>query len=406
MDPHIKNFHRFHHGPASFTKRAFVIYILPSNFRRRLWVGVRWILCYHISMFEKNTATSISITTGTMVRAVLIVLCVFLIWFLRDLALIIFTSIVIASFVESAVPHFRKLRINRVFGIVILYVAFLLAFAGLFYLFAPLLITEIYNFSTFMADYIPNISFFNFFQNEAFSGAKDIVNSLGSNFSITSLFSVSKAFILNISGGLFQTLSAAFGSVFNAVLIVLISFYLSIQERGIENFLRLILPIAHEEYVVDLWERSRRKIALWMKGQVVLGVVVGVLIYLILSLLGIEYALLLAIITGIMEVVPYGIWVALIPAFAFSYLSDGISSALMVAGAYIIIHQFEVFLFAPLIIKKIVGLSPIVIILSVLMGFELGGIWGGVLAIPIAVIVMEFLSDIEKNKMLARTSHK
>jgi predicted PurR-regulated permease PerM len=355
-------------------------------------------------MFEKGTATSISITTGTMVRAILVVLAVFLVWFLRDLVLIMLTAIVIASFVESAVPYFRKVHINRVFGIVIVYVVSLLIIAGLFYLFAPLLITEIYNFSSFISEYIPGVSFLNYFQNEAFAGAKDIVNSLGSNFSFSALFSVSRAFILNLSGGFFTTISVAFGSVFNFILIVIISFYLAIQEKGIENFLRLIFPIQQEDYVVDLWERSRRKIALWMKGQVVLGVVVGVLIYLILSLLGIEYALLLAIIAGIMEMVPYGIWVALIPAFAFSYLSDGISSALMVAGAYLIIHQFEVFLFTPLIIKKIVGLSPIVIILSALIGFELSGVWGVVLAIPIAVIVMEFLSDLEKHKILARTN--
>jgi len=337
-----------------------------------------------------------------MVRAVLVLLCVYLIWFLRDLALVVLTSIVIASFVESAAPYFSKVGLNRVFGIVILYAITLLGLAGAFYLFAPLLITEIYNFSTFISTYIPNITFLNYFQNEAFSGAKDIVGALGSNFSLSALFSVSKAFILNLSGGFFQTLSIAFGSVFNFILIILISFYLTMEERGIENFLRLVFPIKYEDYVVGLWERSRRKIALWMKGQVVLGIVVGVLIYLVLSLLGIEYALLLAIIAGVMEMVPYGIWVALIPAFAFSYLSDGISKALMVAGAYIIIHQFEVFLFAPLIIKKIVGLSPIVIILSALIGFELGGFWGLVLAIPLAVIVMEFLSDVEKNKILAR----
>ncbi len=341
-----------------------------------------------------------------MIRAVLVALSVFLLWFLRDLALVVLTSIVLASFVESAVPYFLKIKINRVFGIVILYVFSLLTLAGMFYLFAPLLITEIYNFSTFISAYIPGVSFLSYFQNEAFSGAKDIVNSLGTNFSIASLFSVSKAFILNLSGGFFQVLSVAFGSLFNFILIILISFYLSIQEKGIENFLRLIFPIKYEDYVVDLWDRSRRKIALWLKGQAVLGVVVGVLIYLILSLLGIEYALLLAIIAGVMEIVPYGIWVALIPAFSFSYLSDGISSALMVAGAYLIIHQFEVFLFAPLIIEKIVGLSPIVIILSALIGFELGGFWGVVLAIPVAVIVMEFLSDIEKNKTLARTQGK
>lgn len=341
-----------------------------------------------------------------MVRAVLVLLSVFLLWFLRDLALVLLTAIVIASFVESAVPYFGRIGINRVFGIVVLYATSLFALAGVFYLFAPLLITEVYNFSTFISTYIPGVSFLNYFQDEAFSGAKDIVSSLGNDFSLAALFSVSKAFVLNISGGFFQTLSIAFGSVFNFILIVLISFYLSIQERGIENFLRLIFPAQHEDYVVDLWERSRRKIALWMKGQMVLGVVVAVLIYLILSLLGIEYALLLAIIAGVMEIIPYGIWVAMIPAFTFSYLSGGISSALMVAGAYLIIHQFEVFLFAPLIIKKIVGLSPIVIILSALIGFELGGFWGLVLAIPVAVIVMEFLSDIEKNKTLARTSTK
>jgi len=341
-----------------------------------------------------------------MVRAVLLALGIFLLWYLRDLVLVVLTSIVIASFTESAVPHFRKIGVNRVFGIVILYAMSLSILAGMFYLFAPLLITEIYNFSTFVSAYIPGVSFLNYFQNEAFSGAKDIVNSLSNNFSLGTLLSVSKAFILNLSGGFFTTLSVAFGSIFNFILIILISFYLSIQEKGIENFLRLIVPIQYDDYVVDLWERSRRKIALWMKGQVVLGCVVAVLIYLVLSLLSIQYALLLSIIAGVMELVPYGILVALIPAFTFSYLSGGVSSALMVTGAYVIVHQFEVFLFAPLIIKRIVGLSPIVIILSALIGFELGGFWGVVLAIPVAVIVMEFLSDIEKDKILSKTQNK
>jgi predicted PurR-regulated permease PerM len=341
-----------------------------------------------------------------MVRAVMVILGVFLLWFLRDLVLVVLTSIVIASFVESSIPHFKKVGINRVSGIVILYTVSILTLTGLFYLFAPLLITEIYNFSTFVSDYIPNVSFFNYFQNDAFSGAKEIVGSLSGNLSITSLFSVSKAFILNLSGGFFQTLSVAFGSIFNVVLIVIISFYLSVQERGIENFLRIILPIKHENYVVDLWERSRRKIALWVKGQLVLGLIDAVLVYLVLSLIGIQYALLFAIIAGIMGLIPYGTLIALIPAVSVSYLSGGLSDSLMVAGAYLIIHEFEVFLFAPLLIKSIVGLSPIVIILSILIGFELGGVWGAILCIPIAVVVMEFLNDIEKDKNLFKIQNK
>lgn len=349
----------------------------------------------------EHQGNSFSISTGTLIRVVLVALGVLLLWVLRDLILVVLTSIVIASFMESAVPYFKRIGVGRVFGIVVVYVVSFLILAALFYLFAPLLITEIYNFTTFFSSYIPSSSFLNFFQSEAFSGAKDLVGTLN-NFSLSGLLSISKAFIGNLSGGLFQTLAVAFGSIFNLVLIVLVSFYLSIQEGGIESFLRLVFPIKYEDYVVDLWERSSRKIALWMKGQILLAFVVAVIIYLLLSLLGIQYALLFSIIAGLMELVPYGILVALIPAFSFSYVSGGVASALMVTGSYIIVHQFEVFLFAPLIIKKIVGLSPIVIILSVVVGFELGGIWGAILAIPLTVIVMEYLSDIERDKSLAR----
>jgi len=381
-------------------KKNFCKY-LNSNFL--VWS----LLCYYIFMAEKSDINHISISTSTIVKFFLVPLFIFLLYFLRDLVLVVLTAIIIASFIDSVVPHFQKIGIkNRIFGIVIFYTVSLLFLGGMFYLFAPLLITEIYNFSVFLSAYIPNVSFLNFFQNEAFSGAKDIVGSLSGHFSPTTLLAVSKAFVLNLSGGFVQILSVAFGSIFNFVLIILVSFYLSVQEKGIENFLHIIVPIQYDDYIVDLWTRSSRKIGLWVKGQFVLGVVVGILIYLILSLLGIEYALLLAIITGVMEMVPYGILFALIPVFAFSYLSNGFSSAFMVAGAYIIVHEFDVFLFTPLLIKKIVGLSPIVIILAVVVGFELGGVWGAILSIPMAVILMEFLNDIEKDKILARTKNE
>lgn len=340
-----------------------------------------------------------------MIRAMLLLLSVVLLWVLRDMMLIILTSIVIASFLESAVPHLAKIGFSRVFGIALVYIISLSIIGLLVVLFVPLLMTEIYGFSVDFAKYAPNLSFLNYFQNEAFSGAKDAVVGLSNDFSIKTLASVSKAFLDNPSGNLFQTLSVAFGSIFNVISIILVSFYLSIQEKGIEDFLRLIFPLSYEDYVVDLWNRSSKKIAFWVKGQMLLGLVVAVLIYLMLSLLGVDYALLLALIAGVMEMVPYGTLVALIPAGAFSYFSGGgLHSTFLVIISYLIVHQFEVFLFAPVIMKKIVGLSPIVIVLAALIGFELGSVWGVALAIPVAIIIMEFLSDLEKNKNLARIS--
>ena len=177
------------------------------------------------------------------------------------------------------------------------------------------------------------------------------------------------------------------------------------QENGIEDFLKIILPIKHEDYVVDLWRRTKKKIGLWMRGQLLLGVLIAILTYLVLAIMGIEYALLLSIIAGIMELIPYGILIALVPAVSFSYLSGGVSTALMVLGAYLIIHQFEVYLFSPLVIKKVTGLSPLIIILAVLVGVELGGFWGLFLAIPGAVLFMEIANDIDKHKTAIRTKN-
>ena len=357
-------------------------------------------------MQEKERFTSISITTETMIRAVLIGVGVFLIYFLRDLVLIILTSIVIASFVDSAVPRFQKLGMGRVLAAVLMYVVTIFVLAALFYLFAPLLIAEMYDFSTFLSTYIPNSDLINYFRSDAFSGAKDVVTSLSHNFSLANLFVTSRDFISNLSGGFLDTISVAFGSFFNAFLIVIISFYFSVQGNGIENFLRIVVPGKSENYAVDLWNRSRRKIALWVKGQMLLGAIIAILTYLVLSILGTHYALLLALLTGLTERVPYGIIVAMALAVSFAYVSTGFTASLMVLGAYLIIHQFEIYLLYPLIVRKVVGLSPLIVILSILIGFELAGFWGLILAIPVAVSFMEFLNDVEKNKIFARTSHE
>jgi predicted PurR-regulated permease PerM len=357
-------------------------------------------------MSEKKNITSISISTGTMIRMVLVVVGFILIYFLRDLVLVVLTSIVIASFMEAAANHLRKIKMGRVSAVIILYIVTLLSLAGIFYLFAPLLITEIYNFSTFLSGYIPNAPFLNYFQNTAFSGAKDVVANLSHSLSLTSLLSISKDFITNLSGGFFQVLSVAFGSIFNVIMIIFISFYLSIQEKGIENFLRVVVPPQHENYAVDLWQRTSHKIALWIKGQMLLGLLIAILVYLVLSLIGIQYALLLAIITGLLELIPYGFLMAMVPAIGFAFLTGGLASALMVTGAYLIIHQFETYLLAPLIVRRVVGLSPLVVILAVLIGFQLAGLWGLILAIPSAVCLMEFFNDVEKKKIFTKANNE
>ena len=178
------------------------------------------------------------------------------------------------------------------------------------------------------------------------------------------------------------------------------SFYLSVEPEGISGFLRIITPAKNEEYVLSLWKRSQRKIGLWMQGQIVLVVIVSMLVFLGLTLLRVENALILAMLAGAFEIIPiFGPILAAIPAVILALVSDGMTSAILVIGLYIIIQQFENQLIYPLVVRKIVGVPPLVSILALIIGAKLAGFVGVLISVPLAAMLMEFLNDIEKDKI-------
>ena len=183
------------------------------------------------------------------------------------------------------------------------------------------------------------------------------------------------------------------------MLIVVISFYLSVQEGGVDDFLSIITPVRHHAYIIDLWHRSQRKIAFWLQGQIILGIVVGLLVYLVLSILGIPHALVLALFAGVLEIIPvFGPIIASIPAILVAFMNVGVGTGFLLIGLYVLIYQFESQLFYPLVVRKIVGISPIVVILALVIGAKLAGVLGAALAVPLSAALMEYIHDIEKRK--------
>jgi len=351
---------------------------------------------------EHTKNLNVSISTGTIMRILIIGGLLFVSIKLINIILIVLTSIVVASFIERAVGKMKKYIRNRIVAVFIIYVAVFAALIGFASVFIPVFIEEMSALVSSLSQYIPEGSLLNTFQPDTISGAKGVVSTISSNGSIGDLINSTQKLASNLSGGLFNVFSQVFGSIFNLVLIVMISFYLSIKEKGIENFLRVIIPDKSEEYIIDLWQRTEHKIGLWMQGQMLVGLIIGVLTYLGLTILGVKYSLVLAIITGMFELIPFGIYLAVIPAIMFSYLDGGATLALLTVALYFILHQFEAYLIYPLIIKKVIGISPLVIILSILIGWQLAAFWGVILAIPFAVCLFEFLDDLEKKKVLAK----
>lgn len=349
----------------------------------------------------KNDKTlSLEITTGTIIKSILFVLLVALLFYLKDLVLIILTAIVIASAVEPAAKWFGKYKVPRVPAVLAVYSVGAIFLFGLFYFFIPAILNEASGFFGMLPQYIESINVTNPLTSEPLisSGAQEAARN-AQVFSLQSVVADLQSSFANASEGLFVALNAIFGGILSLILIVVFSFYFAVQEDGINDFLKIITPVRHQKKVTSLWRRSQRKIGLWMQGQMALGLIIAVLTYLPLVIFGVPYALLLAILAGVFELIPiFGPILAAIPAVAIAITTGGPQLAAIVVGIYLIIQQFENHLIYPLVVKKVVGVPPILVIIALIIGAQLAGFLGIILSVPIAAALQEFVSDVEKEK--------
>ncbi|MBU4332000.1 AI-2E family transporter, partial [Patescibacteria group bacterium] len=137
----------------------------------------------------------------------------------------------------------------------------------------------------------------------------------------------------------------------------------------------------------------QKKIGSWLRGQVILMIIIGILSYIGLLILGVRYALLLALFAGLMEIIPYiGPIFGAVPA-VFIALTQSPIKGLLVIVLYLIIQQLENNLIVPKIMKRAVGLNPIVVILVILIGGKIAGIVGALIAVPVATAFSVMLKD-------------
>jgi len=122
-------------------------------------------------------------------------------------------------------------------------------------------------------------------------------------------------------------------------------------------------------------------------------------VYLGLTVLGVKYALVLAVLAAIFELIPvFGPILSSVPAVVVGFVDGGVGLGLLVIALYIIIQQFENHLIYPLVVTKVVGVPPLLVILALLIGWKLVGFLGIILSIPFAAALQEVASDLEKRR--------
>jgi len=343
--------------------------------------------------------TSVEISTGTIMRVVFVLGLAFLLYLLIDLIFIILTAVVLASAVEPVTKWLGHYKISRVWAVLLVCVTSFAFIFSFLYLFIPPLFADISQLTNTLPDRIEDVTTFN-----NLSPFANFTGGVSPSFSLESILVQIQTALADLSAGTLTTASTIFGGAFSFVIIMVLSFYLAVQDRGIENFLRIIIPLQYESYAIDLWKRSQYKIGQWMKGQLLLGLIVGVLVYIGLSILGIPYALPLAILAALFELIPYfGPILSAIPAIALAFI-DSTTAGLLTIGLYLIIQQFENHLIYPLVVKKIVGVPAIIVIISLIVGGQLAGFLGMLIAIPMATVIMEMARDAERYKLKNQTA--
>lgn len=322
---------------------------------------------------------SLTITWGSLWKILFMMILGAALFLLRDAIIILCLALVVSSALNAPISFLERKKFPRIFAALLIFILLIAILAFLLYTIVPIAMSELKNLSGKFSE----ASWPSFGDAGASKLIKNFEENIG-NYT-DALFSGSASF--------FDLVSSIFGGVVFAVMVFILSFYLSLSRDGVEKFLRAILPLDYEDYVIGFYFRVRRKLGLWFNGQIILSLTIGLITFLGLLILGVNYSLILGILAGVLEMVPFAGpvfsgTIAFLIAVSQSWVL-GISSIVL----FVIIQQVENHILVPLIMRRTIGLHPVVVVISILAGSQLLGFVGIILAVPAAVVIQELLED-------------
>ncbi len=325
---------------------------------------------------------TVNISTITILKVVMFGLLLWFLWAVREVMLLLLISIIISSAMEPMAAYLQSKKIPRALSVIVVY----LVFIGILVLIGMMLAPSI----NVQFQAISQGDFYEQFQSKV-GLFRDLLNQ--SSFGQT-IENNLKDWAGSFSSTLFSTTKGVFTGAISVITVLAVSFYLTVEENGMKNLVTQLAPYKHQAYISRLIYKIQKKIGYWVLGQLILSAVIFGLTYIGLVVLKVKFALLLAVIAGLLEIIPYiGPVIAAVPAVFFAFLQNP-PLALAVLALYVIVQQLENHIIVPVVMSKTVGLNPVLVILGILIGGTIGGILGGVIAVPVLSGISVFLVDV------------
>ncbi len=340
-------------------------------------------------MTEQNSIfpkINIDISALTIVKILLVIIAAAFLYFIRDMILIIFVALILASALTPWIDWLERKRLPRALGILLIYLIFFTIAFSAVYLIIPPISVEISNLAKDFPTYWEKINaFWQNFQNLPAGSAwnSQIQNSFNS-----------WQFDLNSAAtNVFDFIASFFGGLAYLVIALFLIFFIVVKDKALKKSLSSLLPPYWQPYIIKLINRLQEKIGLWLRGQLLLSLIIFFITLIGLSLIGVKYALVLALFSAVAEFIPYlGSIIAGILAAIIAF-NQAPLLGLIVLIFYLVLHESEGYFISPLVMKKVTGLNPITVIIAMLIGTKLVGFLGIILAVPVTTSIKLILED-------------
>lgn len=308
---------------------------------------------------------TITISPSTIIFAVLFVIGLFILLQLTPILIAFFVAFILMSALNPAVNWLEKQRIPRPLAILLCYTVVGFFLSLLFSIVVPPLARELTGLIRTLQ--IPNLP-------------PELLQLKLSVSDLSSILSQFSSSITSVIGAVTSTFSTAF---FLVTLIVMTFFLLLERYELVQKYIWTNNSARWEKLINESIDKLEVQLGNWVRGQFALMLIIAGITFLVLTILGVPYALPLAVLAGLLEILPnLGPTIAAVPAIIVAFLLVSPSMAGIVLIAYVVIQQLENNLIVPRIMKAAVNVEPLLSILLILAGASLAGVMGALLAIP------------------------
>ena len=355
-----------------------------------------------------KTIKNIGIFSWSVIGFLLIATLFFYIIYLIRVAIIpLILAIAIAYLLTPIVILLQK-KMRRVFAVTITYIIFTGIIFTIFFFIIPIIIDQFRTFMDKFPAYMENLTKIinDFLQNSVL--IKNTENLIGKEIIPKDVSSITKYLISRINLeeiDIFRRATTVGMLVFNTVLYLIVGpllgiYILNYTDKIKTTFIKII-PKRFKNQTTIILERINKVAGRYVRGQILVSIIVGILCTIVLLVLKVDFAILLGSIAGLLNMIPLlGPIIGAIPA-ALTALFISPLKALLVILLFIAVQQIDNYIISPNIMKYQVGVHPGIIIFSLMAGGALFGIWGLLIAVPTVAILQEILRYylLEKNKI-------